>query len=271
MPINNTEEAKSRRPPGQLPSITRRVADAEAAMRQLPVSLKAALSPVLSPLLDMARQQDRFNLDQWLRFDALPGKHATTHLDGGDTVVGHDIPTAIKLTNVGDPGDPHDGLAPIGHIHPVGDDIADVIESLDGIDIDPIDGAAVTDASLRRLFYAILMQLLELEQLLLRQKEAESQVKSQALPIRSYSMTATDASVLADTTPQRIGMVIYNASGVVLYIKLGLACSSTDYTLQVPVASGYELPLSGYVGTVTGILASGTGTVQVTETVEYGD
>jgi len=271
MPIFNTQEAKSRRPPGRLPNITRRLADTEAALKRLPDSLRASLAPIITPLVELSKEQSRLNMDLWLRFDALPGKHASTHTGGSDTVASLNDPTAIALANVASPGTAHHALSYDDHVHPVGDDIADVIESLDGIDVDPIDGAAVTDATLRRLFMAILMQLLELEQLLLRRSETESQVKSIALPIRPYSLTATDATLLADTTPERTGAVIYNGSGVVLYVKYGLACSITDYSVQVSGTSGYELPLAGYVGPITGILASGTGTVQVTETVTYGN
>ena len=132
------------------------------------------LTPLVAPLIDISREQDRFNLDQWLRYDALPGKHASTHLDGNDTVSSNNDPTAITLANVADPGTRHHGVSRDDHVHPVGTDISDVIDSLDGIDVDPIDGAAVTDATLRRLFSAILLQLLEFERLLLADTDSET-------------------------------------------------------------------------------------------------
>jgi len=179
MPIFNTQEAKSRRPPGRLPNITRRLADTEAALKRLPDSLRASLAPIITPLIEMSKEQDRANLDFWLRFDALPGKHGSTHTGGSDTIASRNDPTAIALANVASPGTAHHALSYDDHVHPVGADISDVIDSLDGIDVDPIDGASVTDATLRRLFSAILLQLLEFERLLLADTDSESVAASE--------------------------------------------------------------------------------------------
>lgn len=120
----------------------RHIADTEAALKQLPESLRTAMEPVLKPLLDFARGQARINLDYWLSHDALPGKHASTHLDGGDTVSSNSDPTAIALTNVASPGTAHHGLSKDDHVHPIGDDIASLTpltevttEDINGYDV----------------------------------------------------------------------------------------------------------------------------------------
>lgn len=59
--------------------------------------------------------------------------------------------------------------------------------------------------------------------------------------------------------------IIFNNSAAVLYIRFGTtAATSTDFSVAILAQGYYEVPQPLYGGQITGILASGTGTAQVT-------
>lgn len=165
MPLNSaSSEAKSRRPPGRLPNVLRYVEDCTQKIENLNPSMKAMLKPVLEPLLDMAREQNRLNMMEWARVDALPSKHANTHLGNSDNLVSNVNPEPVSLTGEADPGDPHEGVSARGHVHPVGDDIAGLIpltevttEDLNGFDV-----LYVYDWASNQLLQQILFELMQL-------------------------------------------------------------------------------------------------------------
>lgn len=67
----------------------------------------------------------------------------------------------------------------------------------------------------------------------------------------------------------RLGYIIFNSSGVRLYVKLGTAASSSDYSYYIEDGQMYESPASPtYGGIITGRLASSSGTIRVTEHVQ---
>jgi hypothetical protein len=59
---------------------------------------------------------------------------------------------------------------------------------------------------------------------------------------------------------------IYNDTAVDMYVKEGVACTSTSKSFTLRAGQLYEMPQRYYSGIVTAALASGTGDIDVTET-----
>ena len=77
------------------------------------------------------------------------------------------------------------------------------------------------------------------------------------------SVTNANTTVLASNTSRK-GATIYNEGTVDCFVKLGSTASLTTYTIKIIVDGYYELPFN-YTGIITGITASGTATLRVTE------
>lgn len=78
------------------------------------------------------------------------------------------------------------------------------------------------------------------------------------------NVTMTGASVtLQASNASRKNLMIFNDSGVVVYVKLGSSASATSFTIKMVDQSYYELPTPVYTGIVTALGASGA--VRVTE------
>jgi hypothetical protein len=76
--------------------------------------------------------------------------------------------------------------------------------------------------------------------------------------------TATTTLLAANTA--RAGGSFYNDSTAVLYLKRGAGATTTSYTVKVLAGGFYELPGPRvYRGIVTGVWASATGSLYVTE------
>lgn len=76
--------------------------------------------------------------------------------------------------------------------------------------------------------------------------------------------TSTTVATLLVASGARRCASVYNDSAGNLYIKMGAAASSTDFTVKLAASGLYELPAPVYGGIVTGILDAGTGNAQVT-------
>ena len=74
-------------------------------------------------------------------------------------------------------------------------------------------------------------------------------------------VSPTVASVLLNSNSSRKGFVIFNTTGV-LFVKLGLNASSTDYTQRLTANTSWEV--ANYTGEVSAIKGSGTTNVLVT-------
>lgn len=87
-----------------------------------------------------------------------------------------------------------------------------------------------------------------------------------AIPtVTSVSSSASVVDLLVANN-SRIGMVFFNSSTQVLYIKFGSGASATDYTYQIASNGYWWVPNSpNYQGVVTGIWASANGSVKITE------
>ena len=97
-------------------------------------------------------------------------------------------------------------------------------------------------------------------------------ISSVAQSIRSISNTTTITSVAASTSSvvllaanaARFGSTIANDTDGILYIKLGIGASISSYTVKLAVDSYYESPF-GYVGIITGVWDTMSGSARVTE------
>ena len=85
--------------------------------------------------------------------------------------------------------------------------------------------------------------------------------------VTAVSVT-TAATTLAAKRRMRSGLLIFNPTAVVLYVKFGTGASSSDYSFKLTAGQTYESGGFIYLGPITGALASGSGTVQITEGVE---
>lgn len=82
--------------------------------------------------------------------------------------------------------------------------------------------------------------------------------------LANVTMTGSSVTLQASNTARR-NLMIFNDSGVVVYVKLGTTASSTSFTVKMVDQSYYELPDPVYTGIVTALGASGD--VRVTEVV----
>jgi hypothetical protein len=76
---------------------------------------------------------------------------------------------------------------------------------------------------------------------------------------------STTVVTLAAANTTRTGLIVYNESTSVLYLKFGATATTTDYTVQIP-PSGYwwmDMPIDPVI--ITGIWTNTVGAAQVTE------
>jgi hypothetical protein len=83
--------------------------------------------------------------------------------------------------------------------------------------------------------------------------------------VTKLAASATAINLFAANV-SRNGGCIYNDSTAILYVKLGAAATTDDWTVKLNQNDYYELP-SWYGGVVTGIWASATGQGRVTEVI----
>lgn len=87
---------------------------------------------------------------------------------------------------------------------------------------------------------------------------------SPAATVTKETLTGA-VQTLAAANGSRRGLAIYNDSTTVVYIKLGAAATTDDWTYElVNQGDYYEVP-AGYTGIVTAISGAATGQVRVTE------
>lgn len=92
-------------------------------------------------------------------------------------------------------------------------------------------------------------------------------VVAQALPgtsTRTSTTASTTSTTLLSANTLRKGATITNESTATLYLGLGLNASTTNYSVQLPAAAYYEVPY-GFVGPISGIWTSATGSARLTE------
>ena len=84
---------------------------------------------------------------------------------------------------------------------------------------------------------------------------------SQITRIPSSMVTTT----LSEASPDRLALYLYNDSTAILYVKCGESASATSFTVKLPAAGFFELPLPCFTGQVDGIWDADNGAALVTE------
>lgn len=82
--------------------------------------------------------------------------------------------------------------------------------------------------------------------------------------LANVTMTGSSVTLQASNTARR-NLMIFNDSGVTVYVKLGSSASSTSFTVKMVDQAYYELPNPVYTGIVSALGTSGD--VRVTEVV----
>lgn len=77
---------------------------------------------------------------------------------------------------------------------------------------------------------------------------------------------ATSATSLLAQNMARVGAVIYSDSSATMYVKLGAAATTDDWTVKMSQDDYFEVP-TGYCGVVTAIWSAASGQARVTELV----
>lgn len=79
----------------------------------------------------------------------------------------------------------------------------------------------------------------------------------------SVAGSATNVVLLAANST-RLGATIYNDSNTLLYVKLGAAATTIDFTIKMFPLGYYEVPY-GYTGEIDGIWSSANGHARIDE------
>ena len=90
---------------------------------------------------------------------------------------------------------------------------------------------------------------------------------SQARPATSVTSSVASSNtniVLLPSNSSRLGATIYNDSTALLYIKMGVTATTTDFTVKLFPMSYWEVPF-GYTGEIDGIWASVNGHARIDE------
>lgn len=82
--------------------------------------------------------------------------------------------------------------------------------------------------------------------------------------VTNVSGAATDTALVAANT-ERQGLILYNDSTSIAYVKYGTGASSTSYTVQMGPSAYWEMPSIIYTGAVNANWVSATGAMRCTE------
>lgn len=80
----------------------------------------------------------------------------------------------------------------------------------------------------------------------------------------TVGLTASPAK-LADANPARRGLTIYNPLSSTVYVDYDNGVSDSIHAFPLPPKGYFEMPVPIYIGEVWGVLATGTGNVEVRE------
>jgi hypothetical protein len=75
--------------------------------------------------------------------------------------------------------------------------------------------------------------------------------------------SATNITLLSPNSI-RLGATVYNDSSSLLYLKLGINATATDFTIKLFPQSYYEVPF-GFIGEVDGFWVSAIGFARIGE------
>lgn len=78
------------------------------------------------------------------------------------------------------------------------------------------------------------------------------------------SVNNTSITLLASNA-NRLGAILYNPGNTTVFVKLGTAVTTTDYSFPMTKGQSVELGQPVYTGAITGTVASGTQSINTTE------
>jgi hypothetical protein len=82
--------------------------------------------------------------------------------------------------------------------------------------------------------------------------------------VTSPASSATNATLVAANV-NRIGMIVYNDSTAILYLKYGATASATSFTVPMGPGAYWEMAPPIYTGQVDGIWSAANGNARITE------
>lgn len=82
--------------------------------------------------------------------------------------------------------------------------------------------------------------------------------------LANVASSASNVTLQASNANRR-GLMIFNDSTAILYVKFGATATSSSYTVQMAAGAYYEFPSPIYTGIVDGIWASANGNARMTE------
>ena len=88
--------------------------------------------------------------------------------------------------------------------------------------------------------------------------------KAGTATLSNVSSSASNGTLLASNA-DRIGVLVFNDSTAVLYLKYGTTASASSYSVKMEAGSYWEMPQPIYTGQLDGIWASANGAARVTE------
>lgn len=91
-----------------------------------------------------------------------------------------------------------------------------------------------------------------------------SQAAASSAALANVASSATNVTIRAANTARR-GLIVFNDSTEVLFIKFGATASSSSFTYKILAGGTYEMSQPIYNGIVDGIWASANGNARVTE------
>lgn len=87
---------------------------------------------------------------------------------------------------------------------------------------------------------------------------------SNSAVVSSLASANTNATLLPQNL-NRKGLLVFNDSTAILYIKFGAIATTSSYTVQVAASGYFEFPLPVYTGQIDVIWASTNGNARITE------
>ncbi len=87
---------------------------------------------------------------------------------------------------------------------------------------------------------------------------------SSNVPSTNIASAISSTTLLAANT-NRLGVMIWNDSTAILYVKYGPTASATSCTVKLGADEYFEFPDPIYMGIVTGIWGAANGSARITE------
>ena len=91
-----------------------------------------------------------------------------------------------------------------------------------------------------------------------------SPARASAATLSNVASSASNGALVA-ANANRLGLLVFNDSSAVLYLKYGETASTSSFTVKIAAGAYWEMPQPIYVGQIDGIWASANGAARVTE------